>query len=49
LLAEAKLDHQLMRNIMIRVDDAVAACEKEDQEEDQEEDQNTPISVQQAA
>jgi hypothetical protein len=45
LLAEAKLDHQLMRNIMIRVDDAVAACEKEDQEEDQ----NTPISVQQAA
>ncbi|MGI9074402.1 MAG: hypothetical protein ACR2JB_24520, partial [Bryobacteraceae bacterium] len=45
LLAEAKLDHQLMQNIMLRVDEAVAACEKEEQEEDE----NTPISAQRAA
>jgi hypothetical protein len=45
LLAEAKLDHQLMQNIMLRVDDAAAACEKEDQEEDEK----TPITAQQAA
>ncbi|MGI9075365.1 MAG: hypothetical protein ACR2JB_29505 [Bryobacteraceae bacterium] len=45
LLAEAKLDHQLMQNIMLRVDDTVAACEKEQQEEDEK----TPISAQRAA
>jgi hypothetical protein len=41
LLAEAKLDHQLMQNIMLRFDNADALCE--------EEDENTPISAQQAA
>jgi hypothetical protein len=45
LLAEAKLDHQLMQNIMLRVDDAAAACKKEEQEEDE----NTPLTAQQAA
>ncbi|MGI9074798.1 MAG: hypothetical protein ACR2JB_26560 [Bryobacteraceae bacterium] len=45
LLAEAKLDHQLMQNIMLRVDEAVAACEKEELEEDEK----TPITAQQAA
>jgi hypothetical protein len=45
LLAEAKLDHQLMQNIMLRAEDAAAACEKEDLEEDE----TTPIRAQQAA
>ncbi|MGI8959478.1 MAG: hypothetical protein ACR2IV_06925 [Bryobacteraceae bacterium] len=36
LLAEAKLDHQLMQNIMLRVDDTVAACEKEEQDEEKQ-------------
>jgi hypothetical protein len=46
LLAEAKLDHQLlMQNIMLRVDDAAAACEKEEQEGGEK----TPITAQQAA
>jgi low affinity Fe/Cu permease len=45
LLAEAKLDHQLMQNIMLRFDNAAALCEKEEQEEDE----NTPLTAQQAA
>jgi hypothetical protein len=45
LFAEAKLDHQLMQNIMLRVDDTVAACERDELEEDE----NTPITAQQAA
>jgi hypothetical protein len=45
LLAEAKVDHQLMQTIMLRVDQAVAACEKEEQEEDEK----SRISSQQAA
>jgi hypothetical protein len=45
LLAEAKLDHQLMQNIMLRVEDAAGACEKEDLGEDE----TTLITAQQAA
>ncbi|MGI9072363.1 MAG: hypothetical protein ACR2JB_13855 [Bryobacteraceae bacterium] len=45
LLGEAKYDHQLMQTIMLRVDQAAAACEKEDQEEDE----NTPITAEEAA
>ncbi|MGI9071534.1 MAG: hypothetical protein ACR2JB_09535 [Bryobacteraceae bacterium] len=45
LLAEAKVDHQLMQTIMLRVDQAVAACEKEEEEEEKQH----SISSQQAA
>jgi hypothetical protein len=36
LLAEAKVDHQLMQTTRLRFDQAVAACEKEDQEEEKQ-------------
>jgi hypothetical protein len=45
LLAEAKLDHQLMQNILLRMEQTGAECENEDEEEDE----TTPITAQQAA
>ena len=45
LLAEAKLDHQLMQNVLLRMEQAAAAGENEDEEEDE----TTPITAQQAA
>jgi low affinity Fe/Cu permease len=45
LLAEAKLDHQILQSAMLRMEQAAAECENEDEEEDE----TTPISAQQAA
>ena len=45
LLAEAKVDHQLLQTLMLRMEQTAAACEKEDQEEDE----NTSITAQKAA
>jgi hypothetical protein len=45
LLAEAKLDHQLMQTILLRMEQGAAASENEDEEEDE----TTPISTQQGA
>jgi low affinity Fe/Cu permease len=45
LLAEAKLDHQILQSAMLRMEQAAAECENEDEEEDE----TTPITAQQAA
>ena len=45
LLAEAKLDHQLMQNILLRMEQTAAECENEDEEEEE----TTPFSAHQAA
>ena len=45
MLGEAKYDNQLMQNIMLRFDNPVALCEKDEDEEAEE----TPISSPQAA
>ena len=45
LLAEAKLDHQILQSAMLRMEQAAAAGENEDEEEDE----TTPITAQQAA
>jgi hypothetical protein len=45
LLAEAKLDHQILQSAMLRMEQAAAECENDDEEEDE----TTPISAQQAA
>jgi hypothetical protein len=45
LLAEAKLDHQILQSAVLRMEQAAAQCENEGEEEDE----TTPISAQQAA
>jgi hypothetical protein len=45
LLAEAKLDHQILQSAMLRMEEAAAKCENEDEEEHEK----TPITAQQAA
>jgi low affinity Fe/Cu permease len=45
LLAEAKLDHQILQSAMLRMEQAAGECENEDEEQDE----TTPISAQQAA
>jgi hypothetical protein len=45
LLAEAKVDHQLLQTIMLRMEQTATECEKEDQEEEKQH----SISAQKAA